>query len=289
MRPSNGVAVKVRLAARRSGDGPTPATRGPRSRAATSSVDIVDSGVDRAPRSPPKQQYEPGAIIGAVHTETPWAPAFRENPAIPLHGADKRLFMHPQTARHRPRGLRVGPPHLRRTAAMRSQPIGLVRRQTVPGAAAAIGAIAPSPRILPRAGRAGARRLHHGAHRPVDGRRAGQPGAQLPAVGRAAERRRRPDVKGAKRQIELVSSDDRSDNRDLRAQLREADGQRQGRPGAAALGRRRQLRRRAAGQPLRLPLPGADRAVAQAGRHELPYFFCCCSSPRRCAARWSTC
>ena len=72
------------------------------------------------------------------------------------------------------------------------------------------------------------------------------------------------NVKGAKRPIELISSRRPQRHRDLRAHLREADGQRQGRPGAAALGQQRQLRGRAAGQPLRLPVPGADRAVRAA-------------------------
>ncbi len=103
---------------------------------------------------------------------------------------------------------------------------------------------------------------------PVDARRADQPGAELPDVGRAAERRRRPERQGHEADDRAGQLGRPQRHRDLRAQLREADGQRQGRPGAGALGQRRQLRGRAAGQPLRLPLPGADRAVAPAGRDE---------------------
>ena len=53
------------------------------------------------------------------------------------------------------------------------------------------------------------------------------------------------NVKGTRRPIELISSDDQS-----------------GRPDPAALGQQRQLRDRAARQPLRLSVRRADRAVA---------------------------
>ena len=75
-------------------------------------------------------------------------------------------------------------------------------------------------------------------------------------------------VKGTKRPDRADRLRRPQRHRDLRAHLREADGQRQGRPDPAALGHQRQLRGRAAGQPLRLPAARADRAVAQADRHE---------------------
>ena len=98
------------------------------------------------------------------------------------------------------------------------------------------------------------------------------------------------NVKGAKRPIELISSDDRSDIETVRAHLREADGQRQGRPGPAALGQQRQLRRGAAGQPLRLPLPGAHRAAPAPGRDEAAVLLPDAAAAQADdATRWSTC
>ena len=95
------------------------------------------------------------------------------------------------------------------------------------------------------------------------------------------ERRRRPVRQGRE-------APDRADrlrrpqrDRDLRAHLREADGQRQGRPDPAALGLGRQLRGRAAGQPLRLPAAGAHRALAQADRHEAAVLLLAAAAARQ--------
>ena len=67
------------------------------------------------------------------------------------------------------------------------------------------------------------------------------------------------NVKGVKRKIELIGVDDRSDIETVRAHLREADGQRQGRPHPAALGHRCELRDDAARPTVRLPDARADR------------------------------
>ena len=121
----------------------------------------------------------------------------------------------------------------------------------------------------PRAGRRPrSHRLRHGPHRPVERGRPDQPGAQLPAVGRAGQRRRRPRREGQQAPRRAHQLRRPEQHRDLRAHLREADGQRQGRPDPAALGQQRQLRRGAAGQPLPVPVPGAHRAVAPAGGDE---------------------
>ena len=117
-------------------------------------------------------------------------------------------------------------------------------------------------------GRPGARGLCDGAHRPVDHRRAGQPGTQLPAVGRAAKRRRWPQCQRHKTAHRVDQQRRPQRHRNLRAHLRKADGQRQGRSDPAALGQQRQLRRRAAGESLRLPLPGAHGTQPAAGGDE---------------------
>jgi hypothetical protein len=124
----------------------------------------------------------------------------------------------------------------------------------------------PSPAL--RAGRAGARGLRHGRTGPwtVGAQTSQEP--ELPAVGRAAERRRRAERQGQQAADRAGQQRRPQRHRDLRAHLREADGQRQGRPDPAALGQQRQLRRRAAGQPLRLPVPGAHRAEPPAHRDE---------------------
>ena len=68
-------------------------------------------------------------------------------------------------------------------------------------------------------------------------------------------------VKGSKRKIELISSDDRSDVETLRAHLREADDGRQGRPDPAAVGLTANFAVAPLANKLRLPAARADRAV----------------------------
>ena len=148
----------------------------------------------------------------------------------------------------------------------------------------------PSRRLARAQAGAGPHRLRDGAHRPVDrpARRSARsrttccgPSSRTPPAA-CRQGREAPDRADQLRRPQR--------HRDLRAHLREADGQRQGRPGPAALGQRRQLRRRAAGQPLRLPVPGADRAVAQADRDEAALLLLAAAAAQDDdGTRWSTC
>ena len=142
------------------------------------------------------------------------------------------------------------------------------RRQLIQGAAAAVGAaVGRAAAAAPRPRRcASATPCRAPARGPAGAQVSQEPNyllwaEQLNAAGGLSRQgREAPDRADRLRRPQR--------DRDLRAHLREADGQRQGRPDPAALGQQRQLRRRAAGQPLRLSDAGAHRAVAQADRHE---------------------
>ena len=175
------VAVQVGLQAAEMAARSTRTTAAPGRAAATTSVlSRVEAAMGRA-------------IMGGARARAARNPHCRENPGRRAR-ADKRFVRAQQSARCR-RFLRSGHPRPHRGDSMETRH---AERQPPP--------VHPGRRRRRRRGRhrsaaagavgAGARRLRHVPHRPVDRRRAGEPGAELPAVGRAAERGRRPGRQG---------------------------------------------------------------------------------------------
>ena len=151
-------------------------------------------------------------------------------------------------------------------------------RRTVVQALAASSAALAFPSIV-RAQTAPVRVGYAIARTGPHHRRAGQPGSQPPAVAEQQNAAGGLNVKGTKRPIELIGSDDHEQHRDLRAHLREVDGQRQGRPGVAAWAATPTCRGAALnriGYPFLAPTALSRRLIEM----KLPYFFLMLQQPK---------
>jgi branched-chain amino acid transport system substrate-binding protein len=162
------------------------------------------------------------------------------------------------------------------------------RRQLIKGAAATVGAMSIAPGLMAQAApvRVGYAIARTG---PLDGRRPGESGAELLLWAEQQNAAGGLSVKGVKRPIELISSDDRSDVETCVRSYEKLMGSDKvdlvlppwgsnANFAVAPLANRFQY-------PLLAPTALSRRLVEM----KLPISSCCCSNPRRCAMHWWTC